>query len=619
MTRLGLAVMIVCAPACYVVAAGWVGFPLSTNQNVWTYPGTNNPMQQLWYAAEERNIVGLGDGVLQNPIFIDDQVVIDIGRTTDVSIVTNVIGTYTNVSTFTNYYDVTLTYDARYYPLPWSNNPINVFIHTNLAGDTVTNRTFLKYYDSQDTIFREIQERLFYESEDGGGDEAKIKYFVRTNYMDASGTFESEWFQKVTNSSGIRPLQVFPMYDRASLFLDAAVGFVTNQTTNTTWLYNNEGLLVEDGFSWYTVQTNATPDYLMAELHCTTNADKWVWAYTGQVWALPVFYMTPDETIYPALHYAGTGTTGKVYIEGSAMVRPFAGSGGNGHPSYTITTTNELVTITGTGVYALTEPFVSVSTFTSSVNGAAGEYIAVAWTNTLDLYGALWQDAPYLSTVPYDELKRIFDKCVWTDAEGTWRAFGGANNQYEWEDTSTNSWSEAKSNCEADTPTITTSHNPPATWTWGKYNFTTRQETNAVYTNPPGQTVTIETWTARALARKSVIETSVKGGSNFNYNADYYYKFWNKPLDGATYAATFTNYTGNTNIHWVYFYETVAHVSNAVATSSPQGQVSFPTGIWAADPDNGTNNNSRLKGETKDDNLPTLFRFDKAGGFTYYE
>jgi len=631
-----LAILAACLVASGVCAAGWSPvWPLATNTTTWEMivDPADNPMQQLWNAAEERRIVGEGDGVGNTIIQITKRIDIDIGRTSVVFAVTNSAG---NVKTLTNFTDVIITVTNTYLPQPWATTNLATVIYTNLAGEVKTNHTPLQYRNTspgvglQDTpVFPAIQNSLFYEAEDGAGDASKAEFFVRTNWARASFDFTISWFQGVTNAAGGYPNGAFPMHFRDSLFLGAKVGTLRNTTTGATWFIAGQGQLPGQriGSSFYTMITNTPFNWLLGEAHWTnnvagtngTNIGQWGFVTSGVSWHRN--YAMHDETIRPVLRFTGTNP-GAMTVSGQAFVYPYATNAiplfNDGHNPFTLVTTNETVTIAGSGDVQLAGSYHSINSITGNVAGTTGDVFAVLWTNNMDLYGAGLQQMPYIATPAFDDLKRILDVMVWTrDREAGW--IGDTSipfNQFLFVGTSDVSWAQAKAAAEASTPIQTSNTKPPRKWSWGQTLVSFFFVTNAVFTNPPGQKFTSQTWQAKLMATQSRARGRSFGGTNFASHSEYYARGNANETNTAptSMPASVVIYSGGPSNIWHKLVASSVNGATDWATSSIVGDLIPRTSDWVAPPVLGTN---RARGYTYA-GPSVLFRWDVTNGFTYH-
>ena len=614
-----LAILAACLVASSVGAAGWSGeWPLSGNDVSWEIlvDPADSPIQQMFDAGEERRRVGEGNGIRPGAEFLGT-VVVDMGRTSVVFAVTNSAGV---VKTLTNFFDVIVTNSATWFPAPIGGTPLSRYIYTNTAGSVVTVRTFISSVPTEGSgrsLMDKVDYSVFYRIEDGGSDVSKCEFFVRTNWARANFDFTDSWFQTVTNSAGEFPNGQFPMHFRDSLFMQAKVGYTTNIRTGTTWFIGSAAQLPGQrvGSSRYTVTTNTLFNWALAEAHWTNTA-QYKFLNIGSAWQNAVMTMY-NEALRPILRYTSTNASsaGTVFINGSAGVYPFGKT--FSQAIYDVAVTNELVVIAGPGDYALSEPYYTIAAITSSVPGTNGDVFAVLWTNRLSLYHA-FSAGHYLTPQPYDDLKQILDRMVWTrDREAGW--IGDTSipfNQFLFEGTSGVSWADAKAVAEAATPIQAFTSTPPRKWTWGQRLESFFFVTNAVFTNPPGQKFTSATWQAKLIATQSRARGRSFGGTNFASHSEYYARGAVNPTTTVPteLQADVMIYSGGPSNIWHAYLTTSSNGATDWATSSIVGDLIAATNAWVQEPVLGTN---RARGYTYA-GPAVLFRWDVTNGFTYH-
>jgi hypothetical protein len=522
MRRLILAAIVVLLPVAG--AAQWTGFPWSVGNdlcNDWYTCNSNyHVASQLWVAAYERYNAAV-PSERSGPV--DEWIPIWAGRTSEVEIVTNIMGDVTNITYYTNTYDVysiltnnwvidggilqATTNFPGLTPIPYiswaSGAPVAGYAYSALSGSSPGQAGGDKI-----APLMEIIDRAIWHGQDSESDKYVGRNYVATNWF-TNGSY-NDWFsQYYTATSGpstnivtnIVMISDFPRETKIGRFERIGIGQRAGPTTNKVGWINGP---VHNAYAWYTTQPTMRLDVVYAELSLTgTNGE----SYTNFITEHNRNTLIPTNTDqFPSFRYSSTNPSAKinfVTISGDRLTTNYpALEPVEEEPALYLQLLSNQVELIGelggiaTGDHkVITWYWHSITSMTVTLGGwgdsEVGDTVSIVQTNPYALYGLDW---PLLYATQLDEMKEGIEGLTISEDSLTltvgpeWSVTNAAYNRYRSQGVSTNSWSEANSVAETNflTRSITEDHGPMEQ-TWGTFGSVTLNRTNyTITTNFPG-------------------------------------------------------------------------------------------------------------------------------------
>jgi hypothetical protein len=457
-------IIVLCLLAAPVYA--FDGFPLAENTNAHYWPRAvemYNPVSQVWYSAAQRYLIEPPDDEYDGASEI-----LRVYAGTSNQVLTNASG-----SVYTNTYTRTTNFLHRLgFGISTTNWTLEPVVYTWSDGIVTNTSTAHPYYSGapiHNDWMRAYIEYAIFESQDDDWDRTCAERYVCTNVM-VNGRY-NVYFATADGDGD---------YPREFLFNSKAGLMDREHFGKTTYLQtNNWGHVAGPDYVTYgnasrefwTYMATGQISRVLGQANYTTSG----WSYSeGSVYCTNPF-VTWESNAAATLVYlpagTNTSTTFTVTVLGWEII--YGSQTNNGY--FDRRYTNENVTISGAGAStnALTSEWSYVTSITGSAPPNVSDTLMVRRTNAVAIYydGEKIQSdsvAHYLYPEHFDELWRAFRAMTHTSGQISWDPSPAVSNYYHWSGAGAGSWAVAKSNCEAATPTITSSALAPEAWTRGR-------------------------------------------------------------------------------------------------------------------------------------------------------
>lgn len=340
--------------------AQWTNFPLTGTTNTYDWESCRTNWLQLIAATREKCTWFLSE----TNFVVTDTYTVPFGFTNAVIVVTNADGPTGH--SFTN----------------------TILIYTNLPMTNLTKVTYIDHNGSTRTGYPFVTQSEM-AALDAKIDEL-IPLFVMTN-LAVDGDY-NDWFAEGSTN---HPSD-FPMCNKAALFDNLGIGYVTNRLTN-------EWGFVTNGDAYYTRYPLMTNEWLIFETAYCSNG----WSTNViQNKGLKMYDTTPPKAIY---HLGGTNSLTAISftINGYAIVAS----------NQSLTNVSESVSIS-TATTTLTEVWHNITNITTASPGMnTGDVLSIVYNNPHAVYG----DMPYqIYAKDFDERWKVLNALRWTRASASW-------------------------------------------------------------------------------------------------------------------------------------------------------------------------------------------------------